>query len=147
MSKYLVLPVLLLVSVFLMAGCSAPQQPSQNAALQNATGDHISVCSDKDCFIAAANDCNSTSITITESYGVMRYETTTDCAFTKTLVTLDDNEGQDMKSLLEGKNLTCVYQKGGFDPQLVNTLIEGTENCTGELKVDLARLIVFTPGS
>jgi len=51
---------------------------------------------------------------------------------------------QDMKSLLEGKNMTCVYEKGDFDPQLVNSLVEGTENCTGDLKVDLARLIVFS---
>ena len=130
MLKYLIL------SVFLIIGCCG--------VLPTQTAGHTNFCSDKACFIAAANDCNSTNITITEDYGVMRYETTTDCAFTKTLMSLSDNENQDMKSLLGGKNMTCVYQKGSFDPRLVNTLVEGTENCTGELKTDLARLVVFT---
>lgn len=127
----------LMISIFLMAGCCSLLPTPQ-------TAEHATACSDKTCFIAAANDCNSTNITVTEDFGVMRYETSTACTFTKTLVKLDDNETQDMKNLLEGRNMTCVYEKGDFDPQLVNTLIEGTENCTGDLKVDLARLIVFS---
>jgi len=133
MSRYLIL------FAFLMAGCC-----SMLPTPQNPTAEHATACSDKACFIAAANDCNSTNITVKEDFGVMHYETSTDCAFTKTMVKLDDNESQEMKNLLEGKNMTCVYAKGSFDPRLVNSLIEGTENCTGELKVDLARLAVFT---
>ena len=133
MLKYQILFVFLLI-----AGCC-----SLLPTPQNATG-HATVCSDKQCFTAAANDCNSTNISVTEDFGTMRYETTTGCAFTKTLLKLDDNESQEMKNLLEGKNMTCVYQKGNFNSRLVNSLIEGTENCTGELKVNLARLIVFS---
>lgn len=130
MSKYLIL------GIFLLAGCCS--------LLPTQTGTHSNLCTDKTCFIAAANDCNSTNLSVTESFGLMRYETTTDCAFTKTLVKVDDNESQEMKNLLEGKNLTCVYAKGNFDPGLVNTLMEGTENCTGDLKVNLAKLVIFS---
>ncbi len=134
--------IILIVSLLIMAGCTTPQPPPQtgNATMDN----HTTLCSDKQCFIAAANDCNKTDISVTENIGLIQYSSSTDCVFTKTLVKLDDNETQDMKNILEGKNMTCVYQKGQFDSRLVNTLIGGTETCDGELKTNLVKLAVFS---
>ncbi|MBS3068469.1 hypothetical protein J4450_07210 [Candidatus Micrarchaeota archaeon] len=48
-----------------------------------------------------------------------------------------------MKTLLEGKSMTCKYENGKFDQRLVTSLIYGTEYCDGELKDALGQLIVF----
>ena len=101
------------------------------------------VCSDKGCFIAAANDCKDLSLTLTEDVGVLNYTSSTGCVFTKALVSLNADETQEMKNLLQGKSMTCKYEKGKFDARLVTTLIYGMEYCEGDLKDILGQLIVF----
>ena len=49
-----------------------------------------------------------------------------------------------MKTLLQGKSMTCHYGKGKFDSRLVNSLLFGSEYCEGELKDILAELITLT---
>ncbi len=124
----------------MIAGCTAPAQPSQNQSNTST----ITPCNDAGCFIAAANNCGNASILYTDSVGTFNY-TTSNCVFIKTLVSLDANETQDMKDALEGKNLTCIYDQGQFDQRWVSSLLYGTENCTGDLKEALGELIVFTP--
>lgn len=128
-----------------ITGCvSSNQQASQN---QSTTPPALSPpaitgCNDKTCFISAANDCKDTSLTLTEDFGVLKYSSK-DCIFTKTLVSLNANETEEMKTLLEGKSMTCKYENGKFDQRLVTSLIYGTEYCDGELKDALGQLIVF----
>jgi ABC-type Zn2+ transport system substrate-binding protein/surface adhesin len=51
---------------------------------------------------------------------------------------------QEMKTMLEGKNMTCLYTKGNFDPRLVTSLVGGIEYCSGDLKDDITHLMLFT---
>lgn len=138
-----------LLALFILAflyGCvSPPQQPVSQQQIPNTTSQNLSApCDSKDCFIAAANDCQEMNITVTEDYGTVEYSSSSSCVFTKTLLSLDDNETQEMKGLLQGKSMTCAYEKGGFDSRLVTSLIYGMENCTGDLKDDLGKLIIFS---
>lgn len=95
-------------------------------------------------FIAAANDCRDMSMTVTGGVGTFTYESTSGCTFIKTLLRLNASEKQGMKTMLEGKNMTCDYTKGNFDSRLVTSLVGGMEYCNGELKDNLAKLIIFT---
>jgi hypothetical protein len=40
--------------------------------------------------------------------------------------------------------MTCIYTKGKFDHRLVTTLIGGIEYCRGDLKDNIARLVIYT---
>ena len=96
-------------------------------------------------FIAAANDCRVMNMTVTGAVGTFTYTSAPGCVFIKTLDRLNASEMAGMKTMLEGKNMTCSYTKGNFDPRLVTSLVGGMEYCNGELKDKLAELIVFTP--
>jgi hypothetical protein len=113
-----------------------PPTASPTRALQES-------CTTKDCFITAAGACKDTTLTLTEEAGTFTYTATMDCVFTKTLVTAHPDEMQEMKTLLQGKSLTCRYTKGAFDERWVKTLVFGTERCEGNLREVLAQLIAF----
>jgi hypothetical protein len=150
----------LLVLLVFMAGCPSTTQqapppapapsPTPPAPTPQPTANNTPApppapaCNDKACFIAAANKCENMSLTLTEDAGVFNYASSENCTFTKTLVSPDASETPDMKKLLEGKSMTCNYEKGKFDARLANSLIYGMEFCEGDLKEILAELIVFT---
>ncbi len=146
--------ILILLTFIFIAGCISLPQPTPKPPTENATvpvqdntttlANVTTACNDKECFISAANDCKDISITTTEDVGVIRYASSKNCIFTKTLVTLTDDETREMKKLLEGKSMTCEYKKGKFDSRLVTSLIYGTEYCLGDLKDNLGRLVVFS---
>jgi ABC-type Zn2+ transport system substrate-binding protein/surface adhesin len=83
-------------------------------------------------------------MTVTGGIGTFSYTSTTGCTVVKTLVRLNASESLGMKSMLEGRNMTCSYAKGNFDPRLVTSLVGGMEYCNGDLKDNLAKLIIFT---
>jgi len=127
--------VLLLV---LFSGCSSsfpgnPAAPSQNVP-----------CTDKACFISAADECRDVNVTIVEDIGTFTYSSSHNCIFRKTLVSLNGTESREIRTLLEGKNMTCIYTRGNFDHRLVTTLVGGIEYCTGDLKDNIARLVIFS---
>ena len=124
--------VVCLIALVWFAGCTS----SANAPSTVVTTDQAAI-------IAAANNCTPMTVTITDDVATYQ-ETSANCSFTKTLVQLNPGETQQMKTLLEGKNMTCLYTKGNFDPRLVTSLIGGIENCTGDLKDDISRLTIFT---
>lgn len=124
--------------LLLIVGCSSPSQQVSQTSPTATIG-----CSDKDCFISAANDCKEISVTLTDDVGVFKYESSKNCVFTKTLVSVNDNETPEMKTLLQGKSLTCRYKKGNFDDRLVTSIIFGTEYCDGKLKDILGQLVLF----
>lgn len=116
------------LALLVLAGCSSSQK---------------SGCTTKDCFISAANQCSDSTLTLAEDAGTFTYSSSGGCVFTKTLVTPNANETQEMKNLLTGKSLTCKYEKGKFDQRWVNSLILGLENCQGDLKDTLGELMAF----
>jgi hypothetical protein len=134
-----------LLLFLILAGCSSPAPPAttQNASVPNIPAQPVA-CTDQDCFINAANNCESATLTLAENVGVFQFNSSDNCTLTKTLVSLDANETQDMKNALEGKSLTCSYAKGSFDSRLVTDILLGTENCNGSLKDALGELLSFT---
>ncbi|VVC03722.1 Uncharacterised protein [Candidatus Burarchaeum australiense] len=139
------------IVLLLLSGCAAPPRPEQNLSInttqnltQNLTPSPNVSCGNETCFIAAANNCKAMDLTLTDDAGTFSYSSTSACVFTKTLVSLGANESQDMKQLLEGKNMTCIYEQGKFDPRLVTSLLYGIEYCDGELKDGLGSLAVFS---
>jgi hypothetical protein len=125
-----------LVLLVLCAGCIS--NGPANPAPQNA------IAREQSAIIAAANNCTDTNVTITDGVGTFHYTSSENCVFTKTLVRLNTSEMQEMKTMLEGKNMTCWYTKGNFDPRLVTSLVGGIEHCTGDLKDDISGLIIFS---
>ena len=137
-ARYLLPAVLLAVALLaVIAGCASNSQAPSGTA-QGVPGQ------DQAAFIAAANDCADANLTVSEDVGTFRYTSRQGCTFTKTLVRLNASESQAMKTMLEGKSMTCGYAKGAFDPRLVTSLVGGMEYCTGDLKDAIAQLIVFT---
>jgi len=128
-----------IVLLIIIAGCISSSPQAQNTPVPATP-----VSSQYAPFIAAANNCENMNVTIQEDIGTFTYSSSQDCIFTKTLVSLNDSETQEMKTLLEGKNMTCIYTKGNFDQRLVTTLIGGMENCNGDLKDDLGNLTIFS---
>ncbi|HUK38220.1 MAG TPA: hypothetical protein VLV30_03800 [Methanomicrobiales archaeon] len=137
-ARYLLPAVLLAVALLaVIAGCASNSQ-APSGGPQGVPGQ------DQAAFIAAANDCADANLTVSEDVGTFRYTSRQGCIFTKTLVRLNASESQAMKTMLEGKSMTCGYAKGAFDPRLVTSLVGGMEYCTGDLKDAIAQLIVFT---
>jgi len=139
--------VAMLFLTILVAGCvsSPPVEPTEPTAPQTPTAEpqQPEECKDKTCFITEANDCKNISIDITEELGVVRYSSE-NCTFTKTIVSLKENENADIVNLLKGKSLTCNYTKGQFDSMWVTSFVAGLENCEGELKDSIAALVIYT---
>jgi len=137
-AKTAALSLAAILGIFLMvlaAGCSS------NTGASPASGN---LSPEQAAFIAAANKCSETNMTTTGIAGTFTYSVSSDCTFTKTLVRLNESETLGMKTMLEGKNMTCVYTKGNFDSRWVTSLVGGMEYCNGDLKDALAKLIIFT---
>jgi hypothetical protein len=118
--------------------CNILPQPVPPVPQPNVT------CSDAACFIAAADNCEDMNVTLTGSVATFTYTSSQPCVFTKTLVSVDANETQQMKDFLEGKSMACIYGRGRFNPGLVTSLVDGMENCTGDLKDAMGQLLIFT---
>jgi len=93
--------------------------------------------------VQAANNCESLDLEVVEKAGTFQY-TSNNCVFTKTVISLQEDEAQDMKYLLEGTSLSCSYQQGSFNEHWANSLLTDIEDCDGELKDLIAQLILFS---
>lgn len=133
-----------IILLVLIAGCSSSSPAGKNPANITPVPTQSGPCMDKACFIAAANDCRDLNVTISEDTGTFTYSSSGACIFTKTLVSLNASESRQIRNVLEGKNMTCMYTRGKFDPRLVTSLVGGIEYCRGDLKDGLARLVIFT---
>ncbi len=131
-------PICIGLLFLLLIGC-APQAPpsTQESPLPETS---VSACATKECFIASANNCDADGLTLTEDAGTFTY-VSKGCVFTKTLVRTEGTP--EIKGLLEGKSLTCAYEKGSFDARWVNSLVYGVELCEGELKDAIVGLLLF----
>ncbi len=99
-------------------------------------------------FVIAANECQETFLEREEDIGIIEYQIHQDprdfCTLDKKIVKVADNEDPVVKRMLEGKRLSCAYQKGQFNERWVTTLIYDIENCEGELKESIGQLMVFS---
>ena len=86
-----------------------------------------------DCFIAAANSCSAAVVRTNIAGSIVEHQTQ-DCTYTRRMLTISDAEPAEVQQLFANKSLSCAYQKGSFDPQLVSTISLGIDGCTGELK-------------
>lgn len=107
---------------------------------------HSSSCTDMNCFIAQASQCQAAAYEETTKIGTISYSITAEnssCLFTKEIVKLSENEDPFLKSVLEGKKMQCAYSQGKFNAQWTNSLIEGLEDCQGELKEAIGQLLIL----
>ena len=90
-------------------------------------------CKTQDCFITAANNCESA--TYTTSYETLTLKLSTkDCIFTKKVTKVESSEPQDVIDLFKNKELTCQYQKNQFNLDWLTTMSKSLNNCQGSLK-------------
>lgn len=122
----------------MIAGCAG--KATAEGSQTNITA---AACNAKDCFVAAANNCSNISIQATEPFGTVKYSSS-GCVFTKTIVSLNQNESADLRAALTGKSLTCIYEKGKFDSGWLSSLVSGIENCEGDLKEIISQLVLFS---
>ncbi len=92
----------------------------------------IKACEDRDCFIEAANKCKNADMVTINEVGVF-YLSTDDCMLTKTLVSPNEEETEEMQSLLTMKGMDCIYTEGNFNDDWVDSPINGIEECQGDL--------------
>lgn len=106
-----------------------------------------SKCTDMDCFISNANQCKPTMYVVTTEMGEIAYFIETDktgnCILTKEIVELSKNEDPALKKVLEGKKMECTYSSGKFNGQWTSSMIEGLEDCHGELKDAIGQLLLL----
>jgi len=100
-------------------------------------------CSTKECFLAAANTCKNESLRLNESFGTVLLSTR-NCTFTKTVLYMNSEESKQIRDLVEGTSITCIYKKGEFDSDWINSLVLGVEKCDGTLKDAIADLLALT---
>ncbi len=62
--------VLLLVALIAVRAPPPPQTP----IVPPSANSTVAACTTKDCFISLADDCNDTSLTLTETAGVVNYQ-------------------------------------------------------------------------
>lgn len=97
-------------------------------------------CAAESCFTAAANRC-STATFESETDGTRMRHAVDNCRYTRTMLTISDNEPEAVQQLFAGKSMECPYAEGGFNPDWLNTVSIGLEGCAGELKDAITAVI------
>ena len=100
-------------------------------------------CNDIPCFVEQANKCKEATLELSLDTGKYSFNSN-DCVFYKTLIELNPSESDEMKSLLEGTNLFCHFNRGEFNKEWITSTINGIEDCEGNLKDITEQLLVFT---
>ncbi|MDD4983464.1 MAG: hypothetical protein PHH82_01320 [Candidatus ainarchaeum sp.] len=107
------------------------------------------VCTTKECFLVAtdSNQCPPTVYKEVTGIGTFNYVVsptygvTDKCTFTKQILDLNENEDPFLKKALKSKEMTCSYVPGEFNENWIDSLIDGTEDCSGELKDAIVKLL------
>lgn len=107
------------------------------------------LCTDVGCFIARANQCKTVTYDETTDIGTISYSVDggktagTYCVMTKEIVELDKNEDAFLKTALEKKTMECVYSPYKFNGQWMTSMVEGLEDCHGDLKEVVGQLLLL----
>jgi len=104
-------------------------------------------CTDLGCFITKANQCASATYQTITGIGTINYSVKSvaggSCVLTKQLVKVNPNENAVLKKVLENKQLECIYAKGQLNGQWFISMIEGLDNCDGDLKDVIGQLLLL----
>ncbi len=106
-------------------------------------------CADVGCFIAKANQCKTVTYDETTELGTISYSVDGDktagtyCVMTKEIVELSKNDDAFLKTALEKKTMECVYSPYKFNGQWMTSMIEGLEDCHGDLKEAVGQLLLL----
>jgi len=104
-------------------------------------------CVDRKCFVTKADQCAPATYEETTAIGTINYSVSAgsggSCTLTKQVIALDKKENDIIKKLLENKLLVCVYPKNQFNSQWLTSMIEGLDNCYGDLKDAVGRLLLL----
>lgn len=99
------------------------------------------------CFVAKANQCQIAVYVEATELGKIMYSSkpgnSGNCILIKEVVELSQNEDPFLKKVLKGKKMECVYSPGQFNGQWTTSLIEGLEDCQGELKDAIGTLLLL----
>ncbi|MBU2523219.1 MAG: hypothetical protein KKE23_02930 [Nanoarchaeota archaeon] len=98
-----------------------------------------STCRTDECFIQKANECQTVNMEKVIAGSIYRFSEK-DCILTKTAKTMSATEPSSVVALLQSRSMVCPYNQGNFDDNLITTVLVGTENCSGELKIALDTL-------
>lgn len=93
---------------------------------------------DADCFIARAQQCKAATLRSDIANGTIVKYVEKDCTLTKSIDTFGPAEPQQVVDYFKGKNMTCVYVKGNFNPVLIDGLT--IDGCTGTLREAIVTL-------
>lgn len=99
-------------------------------------------CKTIDCFVSAAEECQTADINVQEDFGIIWYHTE-NCTLTKTIKEITDPDSQELKPALEGKSMTCSYIQDDLHKEWIESLTAGTELCEGELVIALTKLTLL----
>ena len=102
-------------------------------------------CATMKCFIVNANQCIPTTYDDRTEMGVFRYSAgkgaSGNCTLVKELAKAADREDPFIRRALENRRMECTYQAGKFNGQWTASMIEGLEDCRGELKDAVGELL------
>jgi len=106
------------------------------------------LCSDLNCFVLNANSCkhvryDDVSATGTIYYSAARDSATGNCTMTKRIDALSKDEDPAIVALLKGKSMECEYPMGKFNGQWTTSMMEGIEDCRGDLKDAVGVLLLL----
>ncbi len=125
-------------------------EPSSIRAFYDLLSDNKCDSTDVNCFILAADNCENAKLLLTddetglfmEYFSIPSSRSFDSCVLIKRIISLDQNEPEEIKNLLTDKSFICDYTKGNFDEEWIFSLISGTEKCQGRLREALDQLIL-----
>ena len=89
----------------------------------------------RDCFIKKADNCENAVLRekLANTTTIIKYKAE-NCNLIKTIESFDKAEPEEIISLFKGKEMSCSYEKNDFNEEIINGLVGGIEDCSGDLK-------------
>jgi len=101
----------------------------------------VKACTSSECFIKKANSCEEATFSQELKGTIFDFRSHKECTITKRVILVSAQEPEEIRNRLEGTSMTCYHQKNQFNPDLVNTLSKGIQDCRGDLKSVIEILI------
>jgi len=96
---------------------------------------------DKQCFIDNCKECKAATLMLDEEGTLTEYKAFANCTLTRTITKIADDEPEEVRLLFEDKGMSCSWEQGEFDEDLVNTFSLGIDACEGRLALAIASLV------
>ena len=98
-------------------------------------------CTDAVCFADYANECKKVKMISTEDTATYELKSA-NCVFTKKVLNMSETEPAAIRELFMGKTMECSYNQSSFNPDWIDTLIGGIEDCSGPLKEAIYEVVI-----